>query len=96
MASDFKISIEQDRNCLRLDLSGDFDEQSANRLIERLRKDCRNATVVFIQDGGLKNIRPSGLETFRKKLQVLEDFCYRLVFAGGKAGGIAPGWIEYF
>ena len=96
MASDFQISIERDRDCLRLELSGDFDEQSAESLIERLRKECRDAAVVFIQARGLKNIRPSGQETFRKNLHVLEDFCYRLVFTDGNAAQIAPGWIEYF
>ena len=39
MASDFQISIERERDCLRLELSGDFDEQSAESLIERLRKE---------------------------------------------------------
>ena len=96
MASDFEISIEGDRDCLRVDLSGDFDEQSASRLIERLRKDCRDAAVVFIQARGLKEICPLGRETFRKNLHVLEDFCYRLVFADGTAAKLAPEWIEYF
>lgn len=96
MASDFEISVERDRDCLRLDLSGDFDEQSANRLIERLRKDCRDAAVVFIQARGLKKICPSARETFRKNLHVLEDFCYRLVFEDGNAAKLAPEWIAYF
>ena len=96
MASDFEISIERDRDCFRLDLSGDFDEQSASSLIDRLRKDCRDAAVVFIQARGLRKIRPSGLETFQKNLHRLEDFCYRLVFTDGNAAQIAPGGIEYF
>jgi hypothetical protein len=96
MASDFEISIERDRDCLRLDLSGDFDETSASSLIERLRNDCQEAAVVFIQARGLKNIHSSGRETFRRNLHVLEDFCYRLVFSDGNAAQIAPGWIEYF
>ena len=96
MASDFDISIQRDRDCLRLDLTGDFDEQSASRLIDRLRKECRAAAVVFIQARGLRNIRPSGRETFQKNLHVLEDFCYRLVFTDRKAARIAPGWIKYF
>ena len=96
MASDFHISIQGDRNCLRLDLSGDFDEQSASTLIERLRQDCKEAAVVFIQAKGLKKIRPSGRDTFQKNLHVLEDFCYRLVFTDGNAAQIAPGWIDYF
>ena len=96
MASDFEISIDRDLDCLRLDLSGDFDEQSASSLIERLRKDCRDALVVFIQARNLKNIRPSGREAFQKNLHVLDDFCYRLVFTDGNAARIAPGGIEYF
>ncbi len=96
MASDFEISIERDRDCLRLELSGNFDEQSAESLIERLRTECRDAAVVFIEAKGLKDIRPSGTETFRKNLQMLEDFCYRLVFTDGNAARIAPGWTGYF
>ncbi len=96
MASDFEMCIEGDRDCLRLDLSGDFDEHSASSPIERLRKDCRDAAVVFIQARGLKKICPSARETFRKNLHVLEDFCYRLVFADGNAAKPAPDWIEYF
>jgi hypothetical protein len=96
MASDFKISVERERDCLRLDLSGDFDEQSASSLIEHLRKDCRDAAVVFIKARGLKNIRPSGPETLRKNVYLLGDFRYRLVFTDGNAAQIAPGGIEYF
>jgi hypothetical protein len=96
MTSDFEISFERHGDCVRLGLSGNFDEKSAHSLIERLQKDCQDAAVVFIQAGGLKNIRPSGCETFRKNLHVLQDFCYRLVFADTNAARMAPGWIQSF
>ncbi len=96
MASDFEISIEWNRDYLHLDLSGDFDGQSASRLIEYLRTDCRKATVVFIRANGLDNICPSGRDAFLKDLHVLEDFRYRLVFTDGSASLISSGWIEYF
>jgi len=96
MASDFEISIDGDGNCLRLDLSGDFDEKAARSLLKSLQRDCREATVVFIQAGGLKKIHPSGREIFQNNLHRLEDFCYRLVFADPNAARIAPGRIEYF
>ena len=96
MASDFEISLEWQGDRVRLGLSGDFDETSACSLIESLQKDCREAKVVFIQAGGLKTLRPRGCEAFRRNLHVLEDFCYRLVFADAKAARMAPEWIQYF
>lgn len=96
MPSDFEVTLERHGNCLRLSLSGDFDEKSAYSLIESLQKDCHDAAVVFIQAGGLENLRPSACETFRKNLHVLQDFCYRLVFSDANAARMAPGWIQYF
>ena len=96
MTSNFEISFEWHGDCVRLGLSGDFDEKSAYSLIDSLQKDCHEARIVFIQAGGLKNLRPSGCETFLKNLHVLRDFCYRLVFADANAARMAPGWIQYF
>ena len=96
MTSDFEISIEWQGDRVRLDLSGDFDEKSANSLIERLQKECHDASVVFIRAGDLKTLRPAGCEAFRRNLHVLKDFCYRLVFADTNAARMAPDWIQCF
>jgi hypothetical protein len=96
MTSDFEISIEWQGDRVRLDLSGDFNEESANSLIESLQKECHDASVVFIRAGGLKNLRPGGCEAFRRNLHILKDFCYRLVFADTDAARMAPDWIQCY
>ena len=96
MAPDFEISIEWQGDRVRLDLSGDFNEESANSLIESLQEECHDASVVFIRAGGLKTLLPAGCETFRRNLHILKDFCYRLVFADTNAARMAPDWIQCF
>ena len=96
MTSDFEISIEWRGDRVSLDLSGDFNEESANTLIKSLQKECYGASVVFIQAGGLKTLRPTGCEAFRRNLHILKDFCYRLVFADTNAARMAPSWIRCF
>ena len=96
MTSDFEISIEWRGDRVSLDLSGDFNEESANSLIQSLQKDCHDASVVFIRAEGLKTLRPAACETFRRSLHILKDFCYRLVFADTNAARMAPGWIQCF
>lgn len=96
MTPDFEISIEWQGDRVRLDLSGDFNEESANSLIQSLQQDCQDASVVFIRAGGLKNLRPVACETFRRNLHTLKDFCYRLVFADTNAARMAPDWIQCF
>jgi hypothetical protein len=93
---DFEISYEWREDCVRLSLSGEFTEESAHALIEDLRKNCQGAKVVLIQGDGLKRMRPSGCEAFRRNIQVLKDFCYRLVFADANASRLAPQWTQPF
>jgi len=96
MAPGLEISIIRQGDRVRLDLSGDFNEKSANSLIESLQKECHDASVVFIRAEGLKTLRPAGCEAFQKNLPVLKDFCYRLVFADTNAARMAPAWIRCF
>jgi len=96
MKSDFEISIEWQGDRVRLDLSGDFYEESANSLIQSLKDECRDASVVFIRAGSLKTLRPAAYETFRRNLHILKDFCYRLVFADTNATRMAPDWIQCY
>jgi hypothetical protein len=96
MTSDFEISIEWQGDRVRLDLSGDFNEESANSLIESLQKECHDASVVYIQARGLKILRPADCDAFRRNLHILKDFCYRLVFADTNAARMAPDWIQCF
>ena len=96
MTSDFEISIEWQGDRVSLDLSGDFNEASANSLIQSLQKECHDASVVFIRAEGLETLGPAACETFRRNLQILKDFCYRLVFADTNAARMAPDWIQCY
>ena len=96
MTSDFEISIEWQGDRVSLDLSGDFNEESAKSLIQSLQKECHDASVVFIRAEGLKTLRPAACETFRRNVHRLQDFCYRLVFADTNAVRMAPDWIQCF
>lgn len=96
MTSDFEISIEWQGDRVSLDLSGDFNEESADSLIQSLQKECHDASVVFIRAEGLETLRPAGCEAFRRNLHRLKDFCYRLVFADTNAARMAPDWIQCF
>lgn len=96
MTSNFQISSEWNGDALHLRLLGDFDEDSACDLVDTLQKNCHDAAVVFIQTKSLTNIHSSGRDAFRKKLHLLRDFCYRLVFVDVNGARIAPERIEYF
>ena len=65
-------------------------------LIETLKDNCHDASVIFIETQDLTKIDASGCDAFRKKLRVLKDFCYRLVFMDPNAERITPKWTEYF
>ena len=67
MTSDFEISIEWQGDRVSLDLSGDFNEESANSLIQSLQKECHDASVVFIRAEGLENPPPCGLRDVPQK-----------------------------
>ena len=96
MASNFEIDCEWKRDTLYLDLLGDFDEDSACDLIEALKEKCQNASVVFIKAVGVANLDASGCDAFKKKVYVLKDWCYRLVFMDQNAIRLKPEWIEFF
>ena len=96
MASSFDIDCEWDRDRLFVSLLGDFDEDSAYALIDTLKEKCRGASVVFIKAKGVRSLDASGCNAFKKKIHVLKDLCYRLVFVGQKASRLKPEWIQVF
>ena len=96
MASSFEIDCEWDRDRLYVSLLGDFDEASADALVHALEENCHEASVVFIKAKGVTNLDASGCDAFKKRLHVLKDWCYRLVFMDNNAIRLKPEWIEFF
>jgi hypothetical protein len=96
MASNFVIDCEWDRDVLHMHVVGNFDEASASDLIDALKENCHDASVVFVETKDLSNIDLEGCEAFRKEVHVLQDFCYRLVFVDRNADRITPKWTECF
>jgi len=96
MASDFQIDCEWQRDALYLHLLGDFDEASAEALLEALQEKCHDASVVFIKARDVRSLDPSGCDTFKENLHLLKDRCYRLVFMDKNAIRLRPEWLEIF
>ena len=90
MATHFQIACQWDRDSLYLHLLGDFDEASAYELIDVLGEKCHDASSVFIAAKGVRNLDASGCDTFKKRVQTLKDYCYRLVFTDQNAIRLKP------
>jgi hypothetical protein len=96
MASKFDISVCRSGSSTNFRLRGDFDDSSANRLLQVLKDNSQGVTIAVIETSGLGHVYPSGRDQFQKNVHALNDFCYRLVFFGENAKQFAPEWIEYF
>jgi ABC-type transporter Mla MlaB component len=96
MASNFEIDTEWQRDALYLRLVGDFDEASASTLLHALQDKCPEASVVFIKAKDVRSLEASGCDAFKRKLHVLKDWSYRLVFMDQNAIRLKPEWLEIF
>lgn len=87
---------QQDRECLNIGLVGYFDDDSAQKLVDLLKKNAKSRSVVFVRTDRIEDVNPSGVTTFHDGLSILKDFCYRLVFIGKEANQLAPSWTGCF
>ena len=92
MALDFAIDTYRNEKRLQFNLVGNFDRGSASQLIEALKENRQDVSVVVIETTGLVHVSPSGKKLFQEKAHTLSDFCYRLVFTGKNAGELALPW----
>ena len=56
MASNFKITVGKNENCLNLKLSGDFDGTSAYELINVIKKCSDDIPKIIIHTNDLKTV----------------------------------------
>ena len=91
MASNFRISIDKDSDCVGLKLAGDFDATSAYELINTMKKLPENTVKIAIHTNGLKNTYPFGLDVFHKFMCSLNGQSAKIVFTGNNASQLFPG-----
>jgi hypothetical protein len=85
MASNFRISIDKDSDCVGLKLAGDFDATSAYELINTMKKLPENTVKIAIHTNGLKNTYPFGLDVFHRFMRSLSGQSTKIVFTGNWA-----------
>ena len=91
MASNFRISIDKDSDCVGLKLAGDFDATSAYELINTMKKLPENTVKIAIHTNGLKNTYPFGLDVFHRFMRSLRGQSAKIVFTGDNASQLSPG-----
>ena len=91
-----EMYYQRDRERLNIELVGCFDDDSALKLVDLLKRNSKSTSVVFVQTDRITEFHPSGLTSFHHGLSILRDFCYRLVFIGKEANKLAPSWTGCF
>jgi hypothetical protein len=90
------VCYQKEEQHLNIELVGSFDDYSAQKLIDLLKRSANNTSVVFVGTDRITEFLPSGLTSFNDGLTILKDICYRLVFVGKGANKLAPTWTGCF
>jgi hypothetical protein len=89
------MSVHRWDDNLKINVMGDFDEGSANELINALEHYAQGVRVAFIRTGGLKRIRKRAKAVFHNYMLYAHHACsHRLVFPDANASRIVPAGIE--
>jgi len=91
MASNFRIFIDKNSDCVGLKLAGDFDATSAYELIYAIKKLPEDTVKISIHTNALKNTYPFGLDVFHKFMCSLNGQSARIVFTGNNSSQLSPG-----
>jgi len=90
MAINFRISTHRNSDNLHLKLMGDFDGSSACELINILKANTHNTSMVFIHTNSLNQIHPFGRRVFCNNLHDINGGSLKFVFTGEKALQLEP------
>ena len=90
MASNFRIFIDKNSDCVGLKLAGDFDGTSAYELIYAIKKLPEDTVKLYIYTNGLKTIHPFGLDIFHKFMRTSNGKPAKIVFTGNSASKLSP------
>ena len=96
MSSDFRVCVHWFDQNLNVKLMGDFDENSANKLISILEENWHRNCLAFIQTKCLKRVLPSAREILHHYVTAQRDFCFRLIFPDANASQVAPAGSNCF
>jgi anti-anti-sigma regulatory factor len=91
MATNFRITLQENSDILYLKLDGDFDGSSAYELLNILENRCRFVSKAFIHTNGLRHIYSFGSSFFRNHLSALKHCKHMsLEFTGDHTRELAP------
>ena len=90
MASNFQIITFKTNDSLHLKLSGDFDVNSAQELINTLLTHGVGYWDIFIDTNNLETTHPFGRVTFKWSLSNFYKYLNNLFFVGANKHKIAP------
>jgi len=90
MAANFEVFVHRNSDNLHLIITGDFDDGSAYELFHSLRKNYMGEYKVFLHTSRLRQICPSGVETFSNSLRTFGLDRKSLIFTGDYGAQIAP------
>jgi hypothetical protein len=80
MASNFRILTHRDNDNLHLQLSGDFDGNSAHELINKLKFNHKGINKIFIHTRGLRDIHPFGRSLLENEAHKIQCIYSEIVF----------------
>ena len=86
MTRNFKILASQTNDMLHLELTGDFDESSAVKLLKILRENSNGIDGICVHAGRLKRINPYGRKIIKKNLSWINSLEPYVFITGGNLG----------
>ena len=89
MASNFKISLGQNKGRIHLALRGDFDGSAACQLIHTLKSHYGKGVKFHIDTSTLSAVHPFGLKRFQRDCMIY-NLTDGLTFAGKHGAALAP------
>ena len=82
MASNFHITSYKFEDSLYLRLNGDFDESSADELINTITKNGTGSMDIFIDTNNLKTILPFNRDVFKKNFNRIKKTLKKPIIIG--------------
>lgn len=89
MVSNFIILLRETKDGLHLNLTGNFDENAAHKLVNALKEYGSEFYKIIIDTNDLMSIHPYGRYVFQKNLGSLNKKISNLIFIGENEYNIA-------
>ena len=86
MMQNFKTSTYRTNDMLHLRLSGDFDEDSATKLMNVLKKNSLGLDGIYIDASNVSRVHPYGQNIIREGLTWIKNIEPYVLISGGNLG----------